>query len=373
MKVVKSRKISDRIEKEMAKVGIESFLNTAVILPVTQNEVVFKERGKLLDAAADFQKQMRAQGLIYSEDESLIGAMLVAMFNEKGNLNEQSPLFLNLLIKNSFVFHRDEIEENPYYQTIQFEDVQAGKYTLGHNTYQKYELFQCDLVEVAGMVHIPRLATFDHRFKYPSIMENDETWMSVTPGELKTMEEPILHAKGKVLTLGLGMGYYAFMVSEKEDVEQVTIVEQSEEVISLFKQYILPQFPHKEKITIIKADAIEYLKELPDATYDYCFADIWIGTMDYVPYLRMRSVAKKFTRMQMEYWIQDALDFTVGMSVFKLILSTHDGMADTEKYLEELTEEERYLDQLLKDVTIQTPEELEHYLKSESVIELISQ
>ncbi len=370
MKVIKSRKISDAIEKHMSKMGIESFLNTTIITPVTQNEVVFKERGKLQDAAVDFKNQMAKQGLLYTEDESLIGAMLVAMLNESGNLNEQAPLYMNLLIKNSFVFHKGDIEENPYYQSIQFEDVVAGRYTLGHNSYAKYELFQCDLKEIAGMLFIPRLATFDHRFKYPAIMEGNETWMSVTPGEIITMKAGIEHAKGRVLTLGLGMGYFAFMASQKDEVSCVTIIEQSEEVIRLFNTHILPQFPHADKITVIKADALDYMKGLEGDIYDYCYGDFWIGTMDYVPYLKLRAIATKFQKMQMEYWIKEELDFTISMSVFKLIMSEHDGLTGAGFY-ESLTEEEKYLWNLLLEEVIEEPGKIEELMKTENLVKRI--
>lgn len=69
------------------------------------------------------------------------------------------------------------------------------------------------------------------------------------------MKEAVAEAHSNVLTFGLGLGYYAYMISEKNQVEQVTVVENNEDVIQLFQQYILPQFKHSPKITIIRADA----------------------------------------------------------------------------------------------------------------------
>lgn len=42
------------------------------------------------------------------------------------------------------------------------------------------------------------------------------------------------------------------MVSLKEDVESITIVELQQEVIDLFNIFILPKFENKDKITIVK-------------------------------------------------------------------------------------------------------------------------
>lgn len=105
----------------------------------------------------------------------------------------------------------------------------------------------------------------------------------MSPNEVFTMEKPIKNAKGKVLTLGCGMGYFAYMASIKEDVESITIIELEQNVIDLFEKCILPQFENKDKIKIVKADAVEYLRNTEDGVYDYCFADIWIGIEDIAP------------------------------------------------------------------------------------------
>ena len=44
--------------------------------------------------------------------------------------------------------------------------------------------------------------------------------MSLNPYEIRTMENAIITARGKVLTLGLGLGYYAYMVHLKEEVKE---------------------------------------------------------------------------------------------------------------------------------------------------------
>jgi AraC-like DNA-binding protein len=60
--------------------------------------------------------------------------------------------------------------------------------------------------------------------------------MSITPNEIVTMREPVARASGRVLTLGLGLGYYAYMVHLKEDVTDVTVVEREQAVIDLFEK-----------------------------------------------------------------------------------------------------------------------------------------
>ncbi|SFS94039.1 hypothetical protein [Paenibacillus sp. 453mf] len=60
--------------------------------------------------------------------------------------------------------------------------------------------------------------------------------------KIETMKEPVEAAFGNALTFGLGLGYYAYMVSEKDNVKSVTVVEANEHVIRLLKEHILPQY-----------------------------------------------------------------------------------------------------------------------------------
>lgn len=78
-------------------------------------------------------------------------------------------------------------------------------------------------------------------------MEDGQEWMAIKPNEIETMRQPIARAAGQVVAFGLGMGYYAFMVSEKPEVKTLTIVERDENVIALFREHILPQFPKRRR------------------------------------------------------------------------------------------------------------------------------
>ena len=88
------------------------------------------------------------------------------------------------------------------------------------------------------------------------------------------------------------------MAAEKDSVNSVTIIEKEKDVIDLFTKFILPQFPHKEKITIVQADALDYMQQLEDGTFDYCFADIWIGNDDIILYMKLKKICERFNGLQ---------------------------------------------------------------------------
>ena len=152
------------------------------------------------------------------------------------------------------------------------------------------------------------IATFDDDYIYPSISLYDQEWMSLNQHEIRTMETPIALARGKVLTLGLGLGYFAFMASNKDDVNEVHIVEMDLELIKLFNKYLLPLFPHKEKIHIHKADAYYFIKDIHDGDYDYIFSDLWQDVGDgTISYLKLKSIFFNFKKTTCAYWIEGSI------------------------------------------------------------------
>ena len=119
---------------------------------------------------------------------------------------------------------------------------------------------------------------------------------------------PIQIAKGKVLTLGLGLGYFAFMASLKEEVKEVHIVEMDLELIKAFEKYLLPLFPHKEKIHIHKADAFHFIESIKDKDYDFIFSDLWHDVSEGLPmYLKLKKHFDNFKVTKRMYWIEGSV------------------------------------------------------------------
>ncbi len=202
--------------------------------------------------------------------------------------------------------------------------------------------------------------------------------MSVTPNEVTTVQPAIDNAKGKVLTLGCGMGYFAYMASLKNDVDSITIIELEQDVIDLFQNNILPQFEHKEKINVIKADAIEFMKNVKDGEYDYCFADIWLSVADIEPYLLVKEVSRRLKKTKIDYWIEDCfasyLSNYVWVEMMKSFsISNHIDVPDTDSGLSEADLRlSNYIHRLMKKVEIKMPEDLDYYLTPKNIIKFIN-
>ena len=378
MKVQQTKKINDSIVQHGLNVSLDQTICLNLTNPiVTQGFVIDDCDG--LNAYADcLRTKMADSGISFSKDQSLVFAAIlnISNFDPIMNIKDIPAPIIQKIIKNTHVFHLGELEENPYYRNIHFEDQKLGRFELSSNIFHKYELMLYDAGYVDNGIGIPAIGMTDYDFHFPCIKEDNNVWMSITPNEIYTMKKPIEKASGRVLTLGCGMGYFAYMAALKENVESVTIVEKEPEVIELFEKVILPQFSCKDKITVINADAFDFVENLKDGEYDFCFADIWRGVDDTVPYLRLKSLCGRFRQTFFSYWIEDSLIYALTAYVYVIIINAFRGIQTNTSDPVKLSDAELYkfnfLQNLLQDEEILRPEHLDYYMNHKSIICLMS-
>lgn len=104
--------------------------------------------------------------------------------------------------------------------------------------------------------------------KYKELTYKKQVIMSNTQMERKTHILAINKAKGNVLVAGLGLGMFIYNIKDKDDVESITVIEKSKEVIEMVSKY----FKDCKKIKIINQDIFEYK---PEICFDFAFFDIW--------------------------------------------------------------------------------------------------
>lgn len=195
--------------------------------------------------------------------------------------------------------------------------------------------------------------------------------MSLNIHEQVTMEKSIENANGNVLVLGLGLGYYPLMISLKDNVGTITIVENNSDLISYFKDKLLPRFPNKNKITIIEDDAIKYL-ENNYSNYDYGFFDIYQDVKDGLHlYVSARKVISK-TNFKIDFWLERSL-----IAMYRRIVIT---VIESEFYKEKIEIEKEYLSiynavsKYFEHTTLTNYEQIDNLLKTNlisSLLELI--
>ena len=240
-----------------------------------------------------------------------IGGILCELFGLDTDHDEEDRAFYrNYVLPSVRILDAKRYTENPYYNRVRFPDVKLGNWELKHESYAPYRAVICDDIQIYDdFREIAPLGFFEEEFKFPAVLEDGNEWMTLTPVDLDTCDDAIAAASGRVVTFGLGLGYYAYMVSLKPEVESITVIEKSPDVIRLFKKHIFPYFPHKEKVRIIEADAFEYAeREMPREGYDFAFVDTWRDASDGAPmYEKMRALEHLSKGTRFEYWIENFL------------------------------------------------------------------
>jgi len=255
---------------------------------------------------------------------------------------QDKTLYREYITKSVRILDAEKYRQNPYYKNVKLTDTTYESWEIRRESYEPYRAVICDdIIFGDGYLEVPPLGFFTERFDFPAVLENGNEWMTLTPVDLDTSDEAIERAHGKVVTFGLGLGYYTYMVSEKEEVDTITVVEKSSDVIALFKEYILPQFSHPEKVKIVNSDAFEYAeKVMPCEKFDVAFVDTWRDASDGAPmYRRMKELEHLSPNTEFLYWIEGFLRSRLRAERFEELYSlTLEGAPGAPRSYSEFTE-----------------------------------
>ena len=239
--------------------------------------------------------------------EALVALMCEIFGLDDAKGGEDRRLIREYITPSVRVLDTRRYTENPYYKNIAPEAISLGACEIKWEYYPPFRAAVCDdMMILDDMREVAPIGFFTEGFRFPAVLEDGNEWMTLTPVDLDTCDEAIEAAHGKVVTFGLGLGYYAYMVSEKNEVESITVVEKNENVIKLFESQMLPKFQNKEKVRIVRADAFEYAeKVMPGEKFDYAFVDTWRDASDGLPmYERMKALEHLSPKTEFSYWIE---------------------------------------------------------------------
>ncbi|MBQ8759476.1 MAG: hypothetical protein IJZ20_07265 [Clostridia bacterium] len=229
---------------------------------------------------------------------------------------EDKAFFRERFTRMCHIQEKEEFESDPYYKNIVFPDVTNESWEFRNMSFKPYEAFLANesVLDKDGRL-FPQIGFFESEFTYPAVLQDSREWMTVTPHEIRTTLPAVKKSFGNVLTYGLGLGYFPYMVHLKDEVKSVTVVEKDERVIELFTKYILPQFDNKEKIKVICADAFEFaVEETPRTFYDFIFADTWHEPSDGISmYEKFKDAEKYSPESKYMYWIEDTLKYYMAL------------------------------------------------------------
>ena len=308
----------DRIKLERLK---ETFINN---FKVTRIYAEYLERYPEI-ITEDMINALTEDGSI-SKEEAIV-ALLSEIFALDFDSKDDRVIIRDYLTTSVRILDAKKYENDPYYKNIRLDEIKDGSWEIKKESYLPYRGVIChDMMLSDGYREVPPLGFFTEEFSFPAILENGNEWMTLTPVDLDTCEEAISEAHGKVVTFGLGLGYYAYMTAMKIEVESVTVVELSSDVIKLFKEHILPQMPCRDKIRIVNMDAFKYAEEvMPKEGFDLAFVDTWRDASDGAPmYRRMKALEHLSPNTKFMYWIENFLISRVRAENFAEIMNKID-------------------------------------------------
>lgn len=269
-------------------------------------------------------------------------AMQVALhyfsLGEEGSEREFETHFLGCVSRQDVV----EFRENPYIKNIKIDEsirISKNNIEFKMDYYDKYEIFQLNtLSRRKDFIVKPSIGYFNEKVWFPSLQENGNAWMTITPAEMNTMKPHIATMKGKVLVFGLGLGYFAYMSALKDNVESVTVIELNQDIIDIFNSYIYPQMDKEtqSKIKVVKGDAKEVFLDVDFVKgFDTSFIDIWKGSEDGIPLYCYFKENEKLHKLKPSYWIEDdiKLQYQEAMSGYIIYLMSkgfHDKQTQNE-------------------------------------------
>ena len=307
--------------------------------------------------------------------ENQIDGAVIQSNSEYINLTESRNIFKDYFVTNNGVSSEafdyviptiepvfsTDFMQNPYLKNISLPHITMENLRLEEAYYQKHEFVMLnEPTQFQDLRHHLHIGVFDGPARTYVLKNNDFVWMSICPMEINTMAKSINEASGSVLVLGGGLAYYSYMVSIKESVTDVTIIEKDPKIYEVIKEYILPQFPNK-KCSILLDDATDFIERTDLSCYNTVFFDIWednlTGADYYKDYVKCEL---QYPDTKFQYWLEDSIldTFVVNISeYFNAKLGTEESQRlfkvlapDLWDYMESIND------------TIKRPEQIDYYL-----------
>lgn len=239
----------------------------------------------------------------------------------------------------SLFLSTEKFKLNPYYQAIPLTPSKEHGVSIQQMTFVSNRLFN-----VQSVIDDPHrslndsmvLRALDQPLTTNILMHHGQVWMMNVPSESLTIDPIAKKVSGKVLTFGLGIGYFAFMASLNKKVTSIDIVEQDQGVIDYFSQLILPYFPKGAKITVHQGDAKEWMKK-PLDDFDHIFVDTYQNETDGFDWWIKGCENIKKEHELLHYWIEPSITRIMRVAMVA-VLSNQKGRFDkmTQRCIEKI-------------------------------------
>lgn len=280
--------------------------------------------------------------------------------------------FKNYCYENIYLLKNEDFENNLYLKNIHISSIQIKDIKISYDSYLPYEGFPLDDLTIDEDNYYQEkysLGFFEKKYRFQSISYKNIVWMSVIPNEIITMKDDINKVHGNVLVYGLGLGYFAYMISLKDDVKQITIVENNPIIIKLFESNILKQFKCANKIKIVCQDAFDFETNNSEK-FDFAYVDLYHGDEDGIKvYLKFKNLELRSNNYI--YWLEKTLINVLRRNLITIFYEHY--YQENCNYQVEKNYNDKIINRLyllIKDFTFNSYQEIHNLLKDENIKKL---
>jgi len=209
----------------------------------------------------------------------------------------------------SLYLNTEQFKSSMYHKNIHFDNIKEGNIS-----FEKHLILANQLFNVEAIINDPHkelndsmtLRALDEPYETSVLTIDGDTWMMDIYSEAFTIDPFAKKAKGNVVTLGLGIGYFIYMAMHNPNVKSITAIEIDPTIIELFKKYIEPQFPKHIPLTIVEKNAKTWFTKDNINKFDYVFVDTYQSSDD--GYEMMQAMLESYLPPleKVDFWIEDS-------------------------------------------------------------------
>lgn len=249
----------------------------------------------------------------FKNHEMVQKAMAKAQFHEFcGDQSTWPSLFYS--VKN--------FKQNPYYKHVPLHPSSSHHIELSTMTFLPHRLFNLESV-----VDDPQqacndsmvLRALDEPLVTRVLHRKGILWMMNVPSETHTIDPIAQKVSGRVLTFGLGIGYFVYMAALNPKVTSITVVEKDPVVIEYFNEHLRKYFPQNKDIIIVNDDALKVMNQ--PIHYDHLFVDTYQNETDGL-WWWLRSCEKlNLEDERLHFWIESSITSIMRVALVHVMLN----------------------------------------------------
>ena len=262
------------------------------------------------------------------------------------------------------IIHSVDLIKNPYLENISLPLIKNERLKFETKFHIKNEFCIIDQpIQTSDLMKILKLGIFDAPAYTYTLKENGSILDSVGPYEINSMKKHINSATGNVLVFGSGLAYYPYMISLKNNVSKVVIVESDESIFNFIREYILPLFPNN-KVEIILSDYQNYMESHVGLNYDTVFFNCWNGTVSGAECIqKFVKYELLYPKLKFQYWLEDSILDTYVINIEEYF-NAKVGSDEYQDFFKQVNPDLwRYMESI--EDTISRPDQINYYLTQE--------